>query len=128
MTDLLSSLQTSGIIDLIGSPSFKTLQYAVIIYFGLLWLSIIIWVTRDAILRSNSIAFQVISILINIFFPILGVLLYLIIRPTKTTLERYYEDLEHRLIMESIKAESPSRRKTTEAIKMKHKKIGRKKA
>ncbi len=123
MTDLLSSLEISGIFDLISSPSFKTLQYAVIIYFGLLWLSIIIWVARDAILRSSSIAFQVLSVLINILFPILGILIYLIVRPTKTTLERYYEDLEHRLIMESIEAGSTPKRKPAESIKMKHKKI-----
>jgi hypothetical protein len=93
------------LIGFISSPSFKTLQLALVVYAGLLWLSIIIWVTRDAINRSNSLLFQVFSILLNILFPVLGILLYLIIRPGKTSLERYYEELEHRLILENISAE-----------------------
>ncbi|MBN2096767.1 hypothetical protein JW752_05260 [Candidatus Peregrinibacteria bacterium] len=102
MPDLPFNLNINTALEFISTPSFKTIQLAVIIYFGLLWLAIIIWVTRDAINRSNSLLFQVIAILLNIFFPVLGILLYLIIRPSKTTLERYYEELEHRLILESI--------------------------
>jgi ABC-type multidrug transport system fused ATPase/permease subunit len=107
MSDIISNLDLTNInlstvINSISSPSFKTVQMAVVIYLGLLWLAIIIWVTRDAIHRSDSLIFQVIAILINIIFPILGILLYLIIRPGKTTTERYYEELEHRLILESI--------------------------
>lgn len=92
----------NALIELIKAPSFQTIQLALVIYIGLLWLFVIIWVTRDAIHRSDSLMFQVLAILINIIFPLLGILLYLIIRPTKTTAEKYYEELEHRLILESI--------------------------
>ncbi len=102
MSDLLFNFDINAILEYISTPSFKTLQLAIIIYFGLMWLAVIIWVTRDAINRSTSLIFQVLAILLNILFPILGILLYLIIRPGKTTLERYYEELEHRLILESI--------------------------
>jgi hypothetical protein len=85
---------------------------AIIIYVGLLWLAVIIWVTRDAIYRSDSLIFQVIAILLNIVFPLLGILIYLIIRPGKTTTERYYEDLEHRLILESIGEKNPEDKET----------------
>ena len=102
MFNLPSDFDINTVIDFISAPSFKTFQLAIVVYLGLLWLSVIIWVTRDAIQRSDSLVFQVISILLNIAFPILGILLYLIIRPGKTTTERYYEDLEHRLILESI--------------------------
>ncbi|MBI5422398.1 hypothetical protein HZA44_04665 [Candidatus Peregrinibacteria bacterium] len=100
--DSLANLDLGRWLDLVTAPSFKSIQLAVVVYFGLLWLTIIVWVTRDAINRSNSLLFQVFAILLNIVFPILGILLYLIIRPGKTTLERYYEDLEHRLILDSI--------------------------
>jgi len=63
-------------------------------YIALLWISILIWVTRDALARSSSILFQAFSILLTIAIPIIGVLLYLIIRPSKTQMERYYEQLE----------------------------------
>lgn len=74
---------------------------AAVSYVALLWLSIIVWVTRDSIQRSNSLIFQTFSILLNIAVPILGVLLYLIIRPSKTNTERYYEDIEHQMLTES---------------------------
>lgn len=89
----------NNMMDFINSPTFGTLQIIVISYLGLLWLAIIIWVTRDSINRSKSIIFQTFSILINIAIPILGILLYLIIRPGKTNMERYYEELEHRMLI-----------------------------
>jgi ABC-type multidrug transport system fused ATPase/permease subunit len=124
MLDQLSNIDINTIIDFISTPSFKTLQMAVVIYVGLLWLSIIIWVTRDAIHRSDSLIFQVLAILLNIIFPILGILLYLIIRPGKTTTEKYYEELEHRLILESIgeKGGEHPHKKTHKKEDKKHKK------
>lgn len=103
--DLLSKIDLNLIFDFIASPSFQNLQLAAIVYVGLLWLSIIIWVTRDIIHRSESLIFQVFSILINIAFPILGVLIYLIIRPTKTMVEKYYEELENHFITDALKAD-----------------------
>lgn len=102
LSEFLSGLNINSIVNLISNPSFQTFQSAAIIYAGLLWLAIIVWVTRDAIQRSDSLLFQVIAILLNILFPVLGILLYLIIRPAKTSTERYYEELEHQLILESI--------------------------
>lgn len=90
----------SDIVEFASTPTFGTIQIVVLSYFGLLWLSIIIWVTRDSINRSGSLLFQTFSILINILVPILGVLLYLIIRPGQTNLERYYEELEHKALAE----------------------------
>lgn len=91
----------TNLVDFMSSPTFGTIQIVVLSYLGLLWLSIIIWVTRDSIHRSNSLLFQTFSILINILVPILGVLLYLIIRPNRTNLEKYYEDLEQRIMSEA---------------------------
>ncbi len=88
-------------IEFISSPTFGTIQIVAIAYVGLLWLSIIIWVTRDSINRSNSLIFQTFSIIINIAVPILGVILYLIIRPGKTSMEKYYDEIEHRMITDS---------------------------
>lgn len=81
-------------VEFLGSDAFSTIKLISLAYFSLLWIAIIIWVTRDALARSNSILFQAFAILINIAVPILGVVLYLIIRPGRTRLERYYEDLE----------------------------------
>jgi len=85
-------------LEFMGSDTFATVKVAVLAYFALLWLAIILWVTRDALQRSGSILFQAFSILLNIAVPILGVLLYLIIRPSKTRMERYYEELERNML------------------------------
>ena len=86
------------ILQFLNSPSFTLWQIIALVYVGLLWLSIIIWVTRDSISRSSSLAFQIFAILINLVVPILGVMLYLIIRPGRTHVERYYETLEKQLL------------------------------
>lgn len=83
---------------LLGSESFDTFTLSIIGYLAILWLAIIIWVTRDAIHRSSHILFQILAVLLNIFLPILGLILYLILRPEKTLLEKYHEDLEYRLL------------------------------
>jgi RNA polymerase subunit RPABC4/transcription elongation factor Spt4 len=88
----------ADILDFAGSDAFNTVKIGVLAYFGLLWLAIIIWVTRDALGRSNNILFQAFAILLNILVPFLGILLYLIIRPGKTTMERYYEELERNML------------------------------
>ena len=85
-------------VDFLSSDTFGMLKIVVLAYFALLWLAIIIWVTKDVLQRSNSILFQAFSILLNILVPILGVLLYLIIRPGKTRMERYYEELERNML------------------------------
>jgi len=95
-----------SVMEFISSPTFGTLQIVVLSYLGLLWLAIIIWVTRDSINRSSSLLFQTFAILINIVVPILGVLLYLIIRPSKSNMERYYEELEHKMLMEGSEERS----------------------
>ncbi len=86
----------------ISSPSFELLKYGALGYLGLLWLSIIIWVTRDSISRSRSLLFQTFAILLNILIPILGVLLYLIFRPGQTLFERYYQEMEQKLLKEAV--------------------------
>ena len=125
MSELPLNFNFNNIIEFISAPSFKTMQLIIVIYFGMLWLAIIIWVTRDAISRSKSLIFQVFAILLNILFPVLGILLYLIIRPGKTSLERYYEELEHRLILESINEKGDEGMKI-KSIKKSHKKSDKK--
>jgi len=67
---------------------------SVLIYLFLLWVALTVWVARDVVGRTRNIPFQVFAIIITIVLNIFGLLLYLIIRPQKTLLERYYEELE----------------------------------
>ena len=88
------------IIALYESPLFEWIIKGILIYLGILWFAIIIWVGRDIINRTNNILFQVVVILLNIALPVFGLILYLIIRPSKTLLEKYYDELEYNFLSE----------------------------
>ncbi|MBI5414318.1 zinc ribbon domain-containing protein [Candidatus Peregrinibacteria bacterium] len=80
------------------SDTFQFVGGFLVFYIAILWLALVIWVTRDAMYRSSSILFQIGAILLNIFLPVFGLILYLIIRPHRTLLEKYHEDLEYRML------------------------------
>ncbi len=66
------------------------------IYFFILWVAIIIWVTRDILARSNSIILQFLSILLVVFLtPILWLPVYFMIRPStkKYDSDELYEEV-----------------------------------
>lgn len=80
---------------------------AVIAYLAVLWIAIIIWVSKDANNRTNSLLFQVFAILIVIVLtPLFGLLIYLIIRPSRTLTEKYLESIQLQILDEEGKKES----------------------
>gem|GEM_PF-1918682 len=64
-----------------------------VIYLLLLWLGVAIRVTKDILNRTNSILLQMFCILLILVGTPLGIFLYLLIRPSRTLYERYYEEL-----------------------------------
>ena len=72
--------------------NFETIMKLWIVYFFVLWIAIIIWVTKDIINRTNNVFFQLISILIVLFWTPLWVIVYLLIRPSQTLFEKLYEE------------------------------------
>lgn len=85
---------------------FMTLENIIkfiIIYFFIIWVAIIVWVIKDIRIRTNSIFFQIISVLIVLIWTPFLVFIYLLIRPGKTIYERYYDEIEDNLdIMSEI--------------------------
>lgn len=66
----------------------------VIAYLLIVWLATVIWTVRDVTNRTGNILTQVFSILLIVLLtPILGLPLYLLIRPQTTLAEKYYEDV-----------------------------------
>ncbi|MBW7954750.1 zinc ribbon domain-containing protein [Candidatus Gracilibacteria bacterium] len=72
--------------------TFETLLKLIVIYFFIVWFAIVIWVTKDIINRSNNILYQIFSILTVLVGTPLGIVVYLLIRPSKTLFEKYYEE------------------------------------
>ena len=64
--------------------------------FFALWVSLIIWAYRDMRSRSRDVFAQVLSAIVVALLPVVGILIYLILRPMETLSEAFerapYED------------------------------------
>lgn len=69
----------------------------IIAYFFILRISLIIWVIKDITNRTSNIFYQFISIFIIVFWTPLSIVLYLIIRPARTNLEKVYGEIDDNL-------------------------------
>jgi len=82
-----------GLQQLAGLLTPDTVIRALILYFFVIWGAFIIWVTKDITNRTNSLFYQFFGILtIIVLTPILGLPIYLLIRPRNTLVEQYYEE------------------------------------
>lgn len=62
-------------------------------YLVAIWLASVIWTVRDITDRTGNLIIQTFSVLLVVIFtPILGLPLYLLIRPRTTLAEKYYEE------------------------------------
>jgi len=90
--------------ELLSGDTINYIIFGVLSYIALLWIAIILWVTKDITNRTNSLFFQIFSILLIIFLtPLFGLVIYLIIRPSRTLIEKYYEELEKDLLEQWLK-------------------------
>lgn len=79
--------------ELFNNITLEWFLKLIIIYFFIVWISIIIWVIRDIINRTNNIFFQIIAILIPILLTPFWLIIYLLIRPSQTLFEKdFIED------------------------------------
>lgn len=79
------------------SPVIRALQIAILIAV-LLDVYLVVYVVRDILLRSQSFAIQLLSIVLTGALPLLGFLIYLLVRPSRTLKEREMEELLHQLL------------------------------
>ena len=94
MNELISALG-----GLTSSGTLNTIFLGVLVYIGIIWIALILWVTKDITNRTNSMAFQIASISMIIFLtPVFGLPLYILVRPSRTLMERYFEEVEQDMI------------------------------
>ncbi|MCD5385179.1 hypothetical protein LRZ95_00760, partial [Candidatus Gracilibacteria bacterium] len=87
-----------GIIDKIyNTITFDVFIKFTVLYFFIIWISVLLWVIKDISNRTNSILLQIISVLIILFFTPFGIFIYLLIRPSNTLFEKYYSEIEENL-------------------------------
>ncbi|MCS6844734.1 MAG: zinc ribbon domain-containing protein [Caldilineales bacterium] len=66
------------------------------------WLAMVIWTWRDIRARSRDIFAALLAIVLVAVFPVLGLLLYLLLRPKETLAEAYDRALEEEALLRSI--------------------------
>lgn len=72
-----------------------------------LWLSLIIWAYRDMRSRSRDSIGQILAALVVALLPVVGIIIYLILRPAETLVEGYERALEEEALLQEIE-ERPS--------------------
>lgn len=94
--------------NIFSAMTFEWFIKMIVIYILVIWMALVIWVIKDIINRTNNLVYQVICILIVLLLTPLWIFIYLLIRPSKTLFEKYYEEnfFEEQEIEEST-AKSP---------------------
>jgi hypothetical protein len=118
-----------------SSPLIVSAQIGVVLGAAFL-IFLIFYATRDVLLRSRSLTMQVFSILLVAALPVVGFLLYLLIRPARTVWERRMEETVNglcqslqlqRSLLESVQNSMEAGKAKVPAMKVKAMKIQRKK-
>lgn len=104
------------LLDIWNMITFESALKFFILYFFVIWIALIIWVVRDITVRTSNIFLQIFSIFTVLFLTPLGIFIYLLVRPSKTLHDRYYEEIEDNLdifyeIVEERKKEIEERKK-----------------
>jgi RNA polymerase subunit RPABC4/transcription elongation factor Spt4 len=71
-------------------------------FLAALWLSLIFWTFRDIRARSRDPFMRVLAVIIVALLSLPGVLVYLILRPTRTIEEDYQHTLEEEALLQSL--------------------------
>src|SRR3954451_21956923 len=75
-------------------------------YLVALWIASIWWTFRDIRSRSTDLFLQVAATLLVTIFSFAGLLIYVILRPTKTLSQLYEESLEEEAFLQGIQVQS----------------------
>ncbi len=77
--------------------TFELFLKFVIVYFFIIWIALIVRVIKDIWNRTQSLILQFLCVLIIVFWTPFGIIIYLMVRPSKTLTEKYYEEIEDNL-------------------------------
>jgi RNA polymerase subunit RPABC4/transcription elongation factor Spt4 len=88
-------------------PTFLSNFFLVLTAFGgafvaALWIALVIWTYRDVRSRARDPLVQILSALLVAVLNLPGVLVYLILRPTRTLEEEYQRTLEEESLLQAL--------------------------
>ena len=67
-----------------------------------LWLALVVWAVRDVRARSRSSAAAVLTALLVLLLPVVGLVIYLLLRPRETLVQAYDRALEQEALLQQI--------------------------
>ena len=67
-----------------------------------LWLSVVVWAFRDMRGRSRDILAQILAGLLVAALPVVGIIIYLVLRPSETLAEAYERALHEEALLQEI--------------------------
>jgi RNA polymerase subunit RPABC4/transcription elongation factor Spt4 len=70
--------------------------------FAAFWVALIVWTIKDIRARSRDIFSQILAVLLVALFPLIGLALYLLMRPKDTLAEAYDRALEEEALLQSL--------------------------
>ncbi len=79
--------------------NYTHLSTAVLILFIIFWLFVCWWIYNDIVSRTKNRYIHFFSVLLVLLLNVLGLLIYLIIRPKDTLQEAFWADLERRYLL-----------------------------
>lgn len=72
------------------------------IVLGLVWLAVAVWAYRDYCRRSRSMAWAIAVLLLVLLAPVFGLIIYLVLRPPETLMQRYNRTLQQEVWLQQI--------------------------
>lgn len=71
-------------------------------FLAALWLSLIFWTFRDIRSRSRDPFMRILAVIVVAILSLPGILVYLVLRPTRTIEEEYQHSLEEEALLQTI--------------------------
>jgi len=75
-------------------------------FLAALWLSLVIWTYRDIRIRARDPLARILATLVTAILFLPGIVIYLILRPSRTLEEEYQSTLEEEALLQSIEEAS----------------------
>ena len=82
----------------IGNTDFSFIIFFIQIAFVIFWIVVIGWVWVDVSERTTNTLIKFFSVVLVTIFNVLGLVIYLVLRPKQTIQELYWADLERRYL------------------------------
>lgn len=84
---------------------------------ALLVFSIAFWTARDIAARSRDLAVRIVAVVLVLVLPVLGSIIYLLLRPRETLADRYEREMIEEVLAREISLAELARRQKAPAVR-----------